>query len=677
MKIVFVVTCLNVGGAELMLQRLLQRLDKRYSTHVISLTTIGDVGARIRAMGVPVEAIGMQPGHPDLLGVVRLCNRMRFLKPDLVQTWMYHADLLGGLAARLAGVKAVVWSLRNNNLDADKTKFVTRQVVRLCAWLSERIPDRIVSCSEAARVFHQRLGYASKTCVVIPNGFDLKEFRPDETWRDSARAEWNWGDGVLIVGMLARFDPQKNHCGFIEAARLLQERLPTARFVLAGEGVEWGNKALSDAVDRAGLREKMRLLGRRSDMPRLLAGLDVLASPSHSEAFPNVVGEAMACGVPCVATDVGDSRLIIGDAGAVAAATSAQAIAKALFEVLSLTSTERVHLGRRARARIVESYSLEVCVRNYERVYDHLYEKATGAIVLGGGVDSCDQWDLEYPRHVIFAKRPLSWTTSDGEWHYKIPRVSDSVAKDARSAVARRAAEAEFRALKILSALSGAVVQPIMVIGGSACVVTRYCSGTNLRDALLESISSAARQALLQRAIGVLARLHRRFIEGESSRPPEVDFPVTEAFEQDAGPPQGGDYRALVIDGFEVRNLLVSDRSNEMRFFDPHRLSRGPPEEDVTRFIISVLMVPWGRGGGVIAMTDFSAKDLMSTYERISRVALDAEALKSCFSRNLDMRARNARMSVRAMPVAIRPAAALYSAAFFWQVRAWGTKNGF
>lgn len=677
MKIVFVVTCLNVGGAELMLQRLLQRLDKRYSTHVISLTTIGDVGARIQAMGVPVEAIGMQPGHPGLLGLVRLCNRMRFLRPDLVQTWMYHADLLGGLAARLAGVKAVVWSLRNNNLDADKSKFVTRQVVRACAWLSRRIPDRIVSCSEAARVFHQRLGYASKTCVVIPNGFDLKEFRPDETWRDSARAEWNWGDGVLIVGMLARFDPQKNHCGFIEAARLLQERLPTARFVLAGEGVEWGNKALSDAVDRAGLREKMRLLGRRSDMPRLLAGLDVLASPSHSEAFPNVVGEAMACGVPCVATDVGDSRLIIGDAGAVVAERSSEALAKSLFEVLSLTKADRARLGRRARGRIAELFRLEDCVHSYERVYDHLYEQTPGVVVLGSRVSSHDDVGWACPRHVQFAKRPLSWTASDGQWHYKIPRVGNSVAEDARSTVARREAESEFRALKMLTALSGSVIEPIAVIDGSACIVTPYYSGTNLRDVLLENKSRAARQAVLQKAIVILARLHRGFLEREGRRLVEGDCQATEATRRDAVLRRSSDCRTLVIDGFEVRNLVVSDKSDRMMFFDPHRLSSGPPEDDVTRFIISVLMVPWGRGGGVTAMTDFSAEDLIGTYERVSRLELDAATLKCCFSRNLVMRERNARASVSKMPAVIRPAASLYSAAFFRRIRVWGTKHGF
>jgi len=316
MKILYVITGLATGGAEMMLLKVLGRLDRqRFSPHVISLTSLGELAPRIAALGIPVEAVGMKPGVPNLLDFFRLVRKLKRLNPDVVHTWMYHADLLGGLAARLAGVSAVGWCIRNSNLDKDKTKFSTRAVVRLCALTSKWVPLRILSCSEQARQVHVVCGYAAEKMVVVPNGFDLTRFKPDEDARKRIRTELGIEVDTPLVGLIGRFDPQKNQAGFFEAAGVLHRRMPHAHFVLAGQGIDVSNAALMQAAARAGVLAKSHLLGLRNDIPALMAAVDVLASSSYGEAFPNVLGEAMACGVPCVVTDVGDSAYIVGDTG--------------------------------------------------------------------------------------------------------------------------------------------------------------------------------------------------------------------------------------------------------------------------------------------------------------------------------------------------------------------------
>jgi glycosyltransferase involved in cell wall biosynthesis len=378
MDIALIITSLSTGGAEMMLFKVLERLDTWFSPHVISLTTLGEIGPCIQELGIPVEALGMQTGAPSPLAFFRLVERLKTLKPDVVHTWMYHADLLGGLAARLARVPVVVWGIRNSNLDRDKTKLSTRVVVGACARVSRWVPDRILSCSEVARQVHVDFGYAAKKMVVIPNGFDLARFQPDALGRAAVRAELGVGDDAPLVGLIGRFDPQKNHAGFFEAIDCLHRRLPTVHFVLAGKGIDEGNRALMRMVEAAGAGQVTRLLGLRSDIPRLMAALDVMASSSYGEAFPNVLGEAMASGVPCAVTDVGDSAYIVGDTGRVVLPGDMAGLAAAMEDLLTLPAAERVALGERTRARVAEHFEIGMVVRQYERFYDDLIKMGRG-----------------------------------------------------------------------------------------------------------------------------------------------------------------------------------------------------------------------------------------------------------------------------------------------------------
>lgn len=373
MRVLYIITDLATGGAEMMLLKLLERLDReRYTPMVISLSTTGDIGRRIEAFGIPVRALGMTSGLSSLPGFFRLIRQVRRFKPDIVHTWLYHADLLGGLAARLAGVKAVCWGIRSSNLDPDKIHWTTRAIRRVCALLSAVIPRCIFLNSETGRRIHVALGYAAKKMVVIPNGFDLCRFKPDVVVRGEVLSEIGVSLDTPLVGLIGRFDPQKNHAGFFEAAGRLHRRLPSVHFVLAGKGIDGSNDEIISAIHNQGVGEVTHLLGMRGDIPRLMAALDILASSSYGEAFSNVLGEAMACGVPCAVTDVGDSAYIVGDTGRVVPAGDMEGLAEAMISLLTLSAVERASLGKRARARVASHFEIGRVVHRFEEEYESL-----------------------------------------------------------------------------------------------------------------------------------------------------------------------------------------------------------------------------------------------------------------------------------------------------------------
>jgi glycosyltransferase involved in cell wall biosynthesis len=374
-RIVFVTSSLSTGGAEAMLLKIVRHIDRgRFEPSVISLTSRGEIGARIEELGVPVTALELKFSARSVFAALRLFSLLRKIGPDVVQTWMYHADLLGGLAARLAGIKEVIWGLRNSNLSEVLNKRSTLAVVRICAVLSAWCPQRILSCSNRAAEIHAGQGYLRKKIKFIPNGFDLAVFRPDAETRVSVRKELGLCPNALLVGLMARYDPQKNHAGFMAAAAQIHRGIPNVHFIFAGTGVDEGNVVLRTLIAGYGLEKSTHLLGRRDDMSRLMASLDVLASPSHGEAFSNVLGEAMACGVPCVVTDVGDSAEIVGETGRVVSPGDMEELARHVQEVLSLPPEERARLGRQARARMAANYEIGYVTRLYEEFYDRIVE---------------------------------------------------------------------------------------------------------------------------------------------------------------------------------------------------------------------------------------------------------------------------------------------------------------
>lgn len=368
-KIVHVITGLSTGGAEMMLFKLLSRTDRsRFAPSVVSLTATGPLAAEIEALGISVTTLEMRRGIPDPRTVARLAAFLRRHSPDLVQTWMYHSDLLGGVAARIAGIP-VIWNIRHSNLDAGVNKSMTILTARLCAALSGVIPRRIVCNSETARKVHARLGYRDQLFEVIPNGFDAELFCPDSDKRDEVRRELGVGENELLVGLVARFDPQKDHLNFVLAGKMLCDSGVSARFLLCGDGIDEGNAKLMQWIVDSGHRDRFILLGRRKDVARLTAALDVAVSSSCGEGFSNSIGEAMACSVPCVVTDVGDSATVVADTGTVVPSGDPAALAAAMQGMAGLNTCGRKELGVRARQRVLELYALPAVVSRYEKLY--------------------------------------------------------------------------------------------------------------------------------------------------------------------------------------------------------------------------------------------------------------------------------------------------------------------
>ncbi len=374
MRVAHVITGLGIGGAETMLYRLLSALPRaELESLVVSLSSPGPMAERITAIGVPVASLGMSRGLPQPFALAHLARELRRFRPDLVQTWMYHADLLGGVAARLVTSAPVVWGLHNSTLDPARTPWSTRAVVAVCARLSRRIPQSILSCSEVARRVHQSLGYDAARMTVIPNGFDLGAFRPSAADYAALRAELGLAADTVLVGLVARWHPQKDHVNFVEAAAHTARQRPEVSFLLVGTGIDDANTQLRDLIAATGLGQRFRLLGERTDIPRLTAGLDVAVSAAaFGEAFPLVIGEAMASGVPCVVTDVGDSAMMVGTTGRVVPARDPAALAAALVEVLALPTQERRNMGAAARARISTEYDLDSVAARYADLYRSL-----------------------------------------------------------------------------------------------------------------------------------------------------------------------------------------------------------------------------------------------------------------------------------------------------------------
>jgi glycosyltransferase involved in cell wall biosynthesis len=369
-RVLHIITGLEPHGAENTLLKVVSRMDRgAFTNEVISLTTAGPVAASLRSAGVPVRALGMRSALGTVPHVARLAQWVRAFRPDAVQTWLYHADLLGGVAARLAGCRRVFWNIRHSRLDPLVDKSATIRTARWCARVSGRLPMRVICCSEAARRAHLEIGYAPEKMDVIPNGFDMEQFKPDRGARAAVRGELGLSEAEVAFVLAARFHPVKDHRTLIAAAQAALGVFPGARFVLCGEGIEWSNPELAGAIDSAGVRPAFRLLGKRDDVSRIFAACDVLVSSSISEGFPNTIGEAMACGLPCVVTDAGESAAIVGTTGRVVAPRDTAAMAKAFIELASSDRAARERMGWAARTRVEQNFAIGAIVRRYEGLY--------------------------------------------------------------------------------------------------------------------------------------------------------------------------------------------------------------------------------------------------------------------------------------------------------------------
>lgn len=360
-----IIGSLEIGGAEMTLCKLIEATDPKIIDHiVVSLLPPEALQHRIEAAGAKILSLNMSRSRLTLTDFCRLAKLIKKINPDLVHTWMYISDIIGGLATRLAGTVPVIFSIRHGSFKGDKTRTVI--LAKVAAWLSHLIPQRIIACSTAAAELHRQTGYAVDRLQIIPNGFTIKDNSP---LRGKLHAHLGVSKSAILVGMIGRYVPVKDHNCFIKAAALVKKQFSQAEFVMCGAGVEKTNHSLLSAINAAGLANCCHLLGSQTDTDWILADLNFLVSSSSSEAFANVIGEAMASGIPCIATNVGDSAHIVGNTGIIVPPDDHQSLAQGMLQMLQKTPPELEKMGMKAQKRIEQMFSLPAVARCYEKMY--------------------------------------------------------------------------------------------------------------------------------------------------------------------------------------------------------------------------------------------------------------------------------------------------------------------
>lgn len=366
------ITGLSTGGAEIMLYQMLSKIDReRFSPVVISLIDRGTLGDRIEALGIPVYTIGIKPGMPPTPAAMwRLVKIVRQLKPDLIQSWMYHGNLATQFASFFYYKKIpVFWSIHSTLYTLNLEKTMTKGVIQLGAKISQ-FPKQVIYVSKISKSQHEALGYCQDNGCVIPNGVDHSRYIPSREARLSVRHELGLSETSFLIGLICRYHPMKDHANFIQGATLLLKKRPDIHFMLVGTEVDSKNQVLTQLIEHLGIANQIHLLGERRDIPRLTAALDIASSSSaYGEAFSIAVAEAMACGVPCVVTDVGDSGWIVSDTGRVVPPKDSLALANAWKKLIDQGAESREALGKAARMRIIENFTLDAVVAQYEGLY--------------------------------------------------------------------------------------------------------------------------------------------------------------------------------------------------------------------------------------------------------------------------------------------------------------------
>lgn len=370
-RVVHVTSGLGHGGAESILLDLLKMADSaEIDQFIVSLGSpvfreeLRDVdGSRVIYLN-----LGQTPVNV-FSAILKARKVIKRLEPNVVHTWMYHADIVGGIAAKTLRLP-VIWSVFTGSVDPRFYSRLTRSVIRGCAWLSRIIPRYIVSCSSKGSEVHKKIGYPDQKLSVIPIGFDTEEYRIDPEGRSRFRNQVELLGDLPVIGMAARFDPQKDFETFFRAIAIAKERIPELIvFLVGGYGTDEDNKALKEMIQIEKLEGTIRALGFISSIKDFYNGIDLFVLSSHGEGFPRVIGEAMASGTPCVASDVGDCREVISNTGFVVSKGSAKELASAITEFFLSEDHDRQDLGFRARQRIVQNYHLGQMISMYVKKY--------------------------------------------------------------------------------------------------------------------------------------------------------------------------------------------------------------------------------------------------------------------------------------------------------------------
>ncbi len=372
-RVLHVITDLNVGGAERSLQSLILNTDlQKFQMRVISVLPEGVIAKELLSAGVVVVSLNVTSMWQIFFKIPKLLLQVFSFRPNIIHGWMYHGSLLAWLLSKVFFNKVPgIWGIRHSLHDYDNEKKSTRFIIKLLVLLSGSA-SKILYNSKTARDHHEAIGFERCQGEVIPNGYDTQKWKPDQNAKEAFKQELGIDADAILVGLIARFDKIKDHACFLAAADMLNTKHNNVVYILVGKDVVENNNNLKlDGLNIA--KEKIYFLGERYDIPKVTASLDVAISSSRSEAFSNAVAEAMCCGVPCVATDVGDSFEIIGDTGFVVPPKDPKLLFEAMDKLLSISKIQRKALGILARKRMIAKYASDKILNKYCHIYESKY----------------------------------------------------------------------------------------------------------------------------------------------------------------------------------------------------------------------------------------------------------------------------------------------------------------
>ena len=372
-KIVHIIMSLNIGGAELMLKRLvLHSHQKEQFEHIIiTLTDLGAMGPELQNRGITVHTLGMKSLANVPLIFLKLQRLLKKIQPDVVQTWMYHSDLLGGLAAKSLGVKKVVWGVRTTDVSQGPSK-LTVHLSKLCAKLSYYIPNTIICAARVSKDYHVNIRYDESKMKVIPNGFDIEALSATEEDGLEIRQQNNLSVDDIVIGSVGRFNSVKNQKLFVDVAAVLIKEYPDLKFMIVGRDNTTENKELMSWINDYDIADSFRLLGQRADIPKCLKAMNIYCLHSKTEGFPNVLCEAMYAGLTCISTDVGDAKYIIQDFGFTVEKDNVQQLSddiRNIIDTVLIDKSKLTTLKKQSKKYIVDSFSIHKVSQEYLKVW--------------------------------------------------------------------------------------------------------------------------------------------------------------------------------------------------------------------------------------------------------------------------------------------------------------------
>lgn len=372
-KVLHIINNFAYGGAEMMLYKVLLQTNREvWQPFLICLNGEGGLKQKFEQLNIPIEIVGLETGKVTLNGLLKLINLQKKIQPDLVQGWMYHSNLASTVSTFFANRQTpVVWNIPHSLSSIKNEKKSTARVIRLLSILSW-FPEKIIYNSKTSAKQHEKIGYRANKSLPFPDGFLVDKFVPSTYAYQQLRQELALSSDAIIIGRIARYHPMKDYFNLLDAAAELLKNNSQVHFVLVGPNVDYDNRELTEKIKELNIQDHVHLLGIRDDTPTLNAGFDISCTTSAwGEGFPNVVGEAMSCGVPCVVTDVGDSAWLVGDTGLVVPPCDSGALAEAWEKLINNTPL-RQDLGAKARQRIVDNFALTQIVSNYENLYKNI-----------------------------------------------------------------------------------------------------------------------------------------------------------------------------------------------------------------------------------------------------------------------------------------------------------------